>query len=59
MSQKDQRQQGDPIVENVSAVKRKMTVGAVQTASKEYAGMAELFLFVPVCPCTRYMTYCT
>ena len=35
-------------MENVSAVKRKMTVGAVQTASKEYAGMAELLLFVPM-----------
>ena len=34
-------------MENVSAVKRKMTVGAVQTASKDYAGMAELLFFCP------------
>ena len=32
MSQKDQRYQGDLIVENVSAVKRKKTAGAAQTA---------------------------
>ena len=35
-------------MENASAVKRKMTVGAVQTASKEYTGIAELLLFVPM-----------
>ena len=33
---------------DVSAVKRNKTAGAVQTAGKEYAGMAELLLFVPV-----------
>ena len=48
MSQKDQRHQGDLIVVDVSAVKRNKTAGAVWTAGKEYAGMAELLLFVPV-----------
>ena len=38
MSQKNQRFQGDLIVENVSTVKWQKTAGAVRTASKEYAG---------------------
>ena len=48
MNQKDQRYKGDLIVENVSPVKRKKIVGAVKTACKEYARMAELLLFVPI-----------
>jgi len=47
MNQKDQRYEGDLIVENVLPVKRKKIVGAVKTPCKEYK-VAELLLFVPI-----------